>query len=170
MSTALTVSHNSPAPAIPIVDAERARGFANAEKAAATRRAYGTDFAIFRAWCVERGLGALPATPATVCAFLAAQAGLGKRASTLGRRVAAIGYFHRLAAERSPIGDETIKATLSGIRRSIGAAPVRKRAARRCGIRLNDDRFITIDCCVDQRYLVAGYNYSQPSRVGTESL
>jgi hypothetical protein len=48
MSTALTVSHNSPVPAIPAADAERARGFANAEKAAATRRAYGMDIAIFR--------------------------------------------------------------------------------------------------------------------------
>jgi integrase len=64
-----------------------------------------------------------------VCAFLAAQASLGKRASTLARRLAAIGYFHRLANEPSPVGDETIKATLSGIRRSIGAAPVRKKAA-----------------------------------------
>jgi hypothetical protein len=37
--------------------------------------------ALFDAWCRERGLSALPAMPATVCAFLAAQAGLGKRAS-----------------------------------------------------------------------------------------
>jgi len=34
MSTALTVSHSSPVAAIPAADAERARGFANAEKAA----------------------------------------------------------------------------------------------------------------------------------------
>jgi site-specific recombinase XerD len=74
-------------------------------------------------------LSALPATPATVCAFLAAQAGLGKRASTLGRRLASIKYFHGIAGEPSPTGDEAIKATLSGIRRSIGSAPVRKRAA-----------------------------------------
>jgi site-specific recombinase XerD len=72
---------------------------------------------------------ALPATPATVCAFLAAQAGLGKRASTLGRRLASIKYFHGIAGEQGPTDDETIKATLSGIRRSIGSAPIRKRAA-----------------------------------------
>jgi integrase len=80
-------------------------------------------------WCRERGLDSLPATPATVAAFLAAQAGLGKRASTLGRRLASIKYFHGLAGEPSPTADEKIKATLSGIRRSIGSAPVRKRAA-----------------------------------------
>ena len=60
MSTALTVSRSSPVPAIPIAEAERTRSYANAEKAAATRRAYGTDFAIFRAWCAERQLEALP--------------------------------------------------------------------------------------------------------------
>jgi hypothetical protein len=59
-------------------------------------------------------------------AFFAAQAGAGKRASTLQRRLAAIGYMHKIASVPSPIGAEAIKATLSGIRRSIGAAPVRK--------------------------------------------
>ena len=62
-------------------------------------------------------------------AFFAAQAGAGKRASTLPRRLAAIGYMHKIASVPSPIGAEAIKATLSGIRRSIGAAPVRKKAA-----------------------------------------
>jgi hypothetical protein len=64
-----------------------------------------------------------------VVAFFAAQAGAGKRASTLQRRLAAIGYMHKIASVPSPIGAEAIKATLSGIRRSIGAAPVRKKAA-----------------------------------------
>ena len=58
-------------------------------------------------------------------AFFAAQAG----ASTLQRRLAAIGYMHKIASVPRPIGAEAIKATLSGIRRSIGAAPVRKKAA-----------------------------------------
>jgi hypothetical protein len=53
-------------------------------------------------------------------AFFAAQAGAGKRASTLQRRLAAIGYMHKIASVPSPIGAEAIKATLSGIRRSIG--------------------------------------------------
>jgi integrase len=64
-----------------------------------------------------------------VVAFLAAQATAGKRASTLSRRLAAIAYMHKIANVPSPIGDERIKATLSGIRRSIGAAPIRKKAA-----------------------------------------
>jgi hypothetical protein len=49
MSTALTISPPASALAVPAADAEQARNYANAEKAAATRRAYGADFLIFRA-------------------------------------------------------------------------------------------------------------------------
>jgi site-specific recombinase XerD len=119
-------------PALPVTfeaELELATDFARASKAKSTQAAYASDFRIFDLWCRERALNSLPAAPATVCAFLAAQAGLGKRASTLSRRLASIKYFHGIAREPSPTGDETIKATLSGIRRSIGSAPVRKRAA-----------------------------------------
>jgi site-specific recombinase XerD len=114
MSTALTVSHSSPVAAIPAADAERARGFANAEKAAATRRAYGTDFAIFRAWCA---------------AFLAHEASRNVKASTIGRRTAAIRYAHKFAGLATPTDDELVKATVRGIRRSLGMAKIKKAPA-----------------------------------------
>jgi site-specific recombinase XerD len=108
---------------------ELAADFARASKAKATQEAYGSDFRIFESWCRSRGLSALPATAESLCAFLADQATLGKRASTLGRRLAAVRYFHRAAGYETPTSDEKVKAVLSGIRRTIGAAPVRKRAA-----------------------------------------
>ncbi len=129
MSTALTVSPSTPLPAIPAADAERVRGYANAEKAAATRRAYGTDFAIFRAWCTERQLDALPASPATVAAFLAHEASRSVKASTIGRRTAAIRYAHKLAGLLTPTDDELVKATVRGIRRTLGTAKARKMPA-----------------------------------------
>ena len=119
-------------PALPVVfeaELELASDFAKASKSAATLKAYRTDFSIFEAWCRGRWLNALLARCEAVVAFFAAQAGAGKRASTLPRRLAAIGYMHKIASVPSPIGAEAIKATLSGIRRSIGAAPVRKKAA-----------------------------------------
>jgi site-specific recombinase XerD len=119
-------------PALPVEFTEAlelAADFAKASKAKATQEAYGSDFRIFDSWCRARGLDALPATPAAVCGFLADEASAGKRASTLGRRLAAIRYFHRAAGYDTPTGDEKVKATLSGIRRTIGAAPVRKKAA-----------------------------------------
>src|SRR5262249_4076854 len=97
MSTALTVSTGASGLAIPAADAERARSYATAEKPAATRRAYGTDFLIFRAWCEQRRLAPMPALPATVAAFLAHEAGRNVKASTIGRRTAAIRYAHKLA-------------------------------------------------------------------------
>src|SRR5262245_60116229 len=106
-----------------------AADFARASKAKATQEAYGSDFRIFESWCRPRGLSALPATAESLCAFLADEAAAGRRASTLGRRLAAIRYFHRAAGYDSPTGDERVKAVLSGIRRTIGAASVRKVAA-----------------------------------------
>src|SRR5712691_5513487 len=87
---------------VPAVEVEAAAAYAKAEKAAATRRAYKTDFAIFQAWCADRGASALPAAPATVAAFLAWEAGRRARPSTIGRRVAAIRYAHKLAGHEVP--------------------------------------------------------------------
>src|SRR6516165_12755653 len=119
-------------PALPVeltATLELAADFAKASKAKATQEAYGSDFHIFEGWCRARGLSALPASAEALSAFLADQAALGKRARTLGRRLAAIRYFHRAAGYDTPTGDEKVKAVLSGIRRTIGAAPVRKKAA-----------------------------------------
>jgi site-specific recombinase XerD len=102
MSTALTVSRGASVPAIPAAEAECARSFANAEKAAGTRRAYGTDFVLFRTWCEERRLGDLPASPATVAAFLAHEASRNIKATTIGRRTAAIRYAHKFAGLATP--------------------------------------------------------------------
>jgi site-specific recombinase XerD len=101
---------------------ELAADFARASKAKTTLAAYGSDWRVFECWCQERGLGALAASPEVVCGFLANEATRGRRASTLGRRLAAIRYFHRAAGLEAPTGDEKVKAVLSGIRRTIGAA------------------------------------------------
>jgi integrase len=53
----------------------------------------------------------------------------GAKASTLGRRVASIRYAHKLASLPTPTDAEAVKATLRGIRRTIGAARVKKAPA-----------------------------------------
>ena len=125
--TALTVIERLPAELTATL--ELAADFAKASKAKATQKAYPSDWQIFGRWCSARGLDVLPASAAAVCGFLADEASAGKRASTLGRRLAAIRYFHRAAGFDTPTDDEKVKAVLSGIRRTIGAAPVRKKAA-----------------------------------------
>jgi site-specific recombinase XerD len=71
---------------------------------------------------------ALPAAPETVAAYLAAHAGTSK-ASTLGRRVAAIRYAHKLAGLETPTDAEGVKATMRGIRRTFGGARNKKAPA-----------------------------------------
>lgn len=111
-------------------DIEAANGFLAASKSAATRRAYVSDFRIFVAYCDSRGVSPMPATPDTVALFLAAEATNGTKASTLGRRVAAIRYAHKAAGvDPSPTNSETVKAVMQGIRRTIGSAKVQKTAA-----------------------------------------
>jgi hypothetical protein len=53
---------------------ESAARYAASALASSTRAAYERDWRVFAQWCVARGLGAMPAAPATVAAFLAAEA------------------------------------------------------------------------------------------------
>lgn len=64
-----------------------------------------------------------------MAAFLAAEADRGTKSSTIGRRLAAIRYAHKLAGHEPPTNSETVKATLRGIRRTMGNAPARKAPA-----------------------------------------
>jgi len=119
----------APQPTLPAADIDRATAFAKQDKAPATRQAYRPDFSIFRVWCMARNVRAIPASPETVAGFLAAEAENGMATSTITRRCAAIRHAHKLAAFEPPTNSEIVKATLRGIRRSIGAAPKRKAPA-----------------------------------------
>ena len=131
MSQAIVKVVNVPAavPALLRDDLQAARAFIAAEKSEATRKAYRSDFAIFASYCAERGACPMPASPETVASFLAAEAKGGAKASTLGRRVAAIRYAHKAAGHEPPTNVEAVKATMRGIRREIGAAKVQKAPA-----------------------------------------
>jgi site-specific recombinase XerD len=124
-----TVSAHAPVPSLPAAEVEAASTYARAEKAEATRRAYKSDFGIFRAWCAERNVSPLPASPSPTAAYLAWEAERGSKPSTIGRRVAAIRYAHKLAGLAVPTDDERVRATVRGIRRTHGAAPVKKAPA-----------------------------------------
>jgi site-specific recombinase XerD len=136
MSTSLAVVEAAQnVPATLGLDLASAVDLAKAEKALSTRKAYGTDFRIFKAWCDGKGVGSLPASPETVAAFLAAEAGAGVKPSTLSRRVAAIRYAHKLAGVETPTDAEGVKATMRGIRRTFGGARNKKAPAVAAKIR-----------------------------------
>ena len=140
MKDTLSTSDNSPSRSLVIADPdtlpatlgpelEEAAGYARAEKAAATRRAYRSDFALFRSWCETKHISALPAAPETVAAYLAGEANRGTKASTIGRRLAAIRYAHKIVGHEPPTNAEVVKATQRGIRRTAGSASSRKAPA-----------------------------------------
>src|SRR4051812_11818297 len=106
-----------------------ALSFAELEKSEGTRRAYQSDARIFATWCAARDLEPMPATPDTVARFLSSQATAGAKASTIGRRAAAIAYALKLGGHEAPTSAEAVRAVVRGIRRSIGCAPVRKAPA-----------------------------------------
>src|SRR5215207_1231138 len=103
-----------------------ANSYAQAASAQATERAYGADFADFAAWCEPLGLEALPATPETVSAYLAALADTGLKASTIRRRKAAIAYTHRWCGFEPPTNADAVKKTLASINSDLGTAPKQK--------------------------------------------
>jgi integrase len=98
------------------------------------RCAYASDWRHFAAWCDERGLAALPATPDTVTLYIAAMAdppvgGKAFKASTISRRLSSINTAHKAAGFDSPARmDKVLVAeTLHGIRRIHGTAPSMKK-------------------------------------------
>jgi integrase len=64
----------------------------------------------------------MPAHVGIVAAYLSSLADQGRKASTIGRRAAAIGYHHKMAGHEPPTNQEGVRAVLRGIRRTIGSA------------------------------------------------
>lgn len=136
-------------------DRERVDAYVARASADATLRAYKSDWRLFCAWCEENGYRPLPATPATVAAFLTLLAERGfvpaeprrtKRGkllprkepvplgrATIGRRLAAIVFAHRAADLEPPttqLDAVRLDRAMRGIRKDKrGELPGKKRAA-----------------------------------------
>lgn len=126
-------------------DAERVDAYVGRASSEATLRAYRSDWALFAAWCAEAGYRPLPASPATVAAFLTllaergwapgGKAGAARPLSraTIGRRLAAIVFAHRAAGLDPPTAGADaarLDKALRAIRRDKrGVPPAKKRAA-----------------------------------------
>jgi len=122
---ALTGSAKAPVVAAEI--AEKARGYAAASQSTNTRRAYTGDWATFTDWCALQGVDPLPATAATVTAFLIDTAGK-VAVTTQRRRISAIQDMHRKANQSLDLSGAGFRDVWSGIRRTHGRPPVKKAA------------------------------------------
>jgi integrase len=105
----------------------KSQAYQDAADAPSTLRAYTADLANFEAWCAKHGFEAMPATPETVGAYLAA-AGEGYAMPTLRRRVAAIARACGVAGHPLDTKHPAIRETLRGIGRKHGT-PARRAAA-----------------------------------------
>lgn len=99
--------------------------YAASALAPSTRKAYEHDWRVFATWCAERGLIAIPAEPATVAAFLAAEADRGFRPVTVGRRAAAIAAAHRAQDKPNPCDSGAVAGVSWPTARSKSGCPLR---------------------------------------------
>ncbi len=118
--------------ALTVLEAKIARAV-QSSRAPATLRAYRTDWADFILWCETHGLGSMPAAPATVAGYVAdlaepADDRAPRAASTIQRRLAAIGEAHKLQGHPTPCVDPLVKQVVKGVRRQIGVAPTHRKA------------------------------------------
>lgn len=87
--------------------------------AANTTRAVASDTRLFSSWCADHGHAPLPATPATISAFIVVQA-QEKAAATVARYMASIAHMHRAADLPDPTKAQVVKLALRKTRRSTG--------------------------------------------------
>ena len=93
-----------------------------------TRRAYRAGVSRFTDWCSAHGRKALPASPETVAAFLAAEARAELAVNTLRLRHAAIRYLHLLAGCPPPTAAAVVSTTFADIKRAH-RRPLNKKTA-----------------------------------------
>ena len=92
--------------------------------APASARAYAADWRHFSEWCRSEGHSSLPATSATLAAYLAALAPTLSRGA-LDRRVAAIAHAHRARFLSPPDADPAARRALRAVKRQAAPGPQR---------------------------------------------
>jgi site-specific recombinase XerD len=97
-----------------------------ATKAPNTLRGYRADWSDFAAWCVRSGAAALPAQGTTVADYVAHLAEEGRKASTIRRRLSAIGEAHRAAGLAAPTTAPEVREAWGRVRRAVGTAETGK--------------------------------------------
>lgn len=102
-----------------------------------TKKGYQQDIAHFEAWG-----GSIPASAETIAAYLADLATRCKTA-TIVRRVTALSKAHDAMGAANPTKSELVRATLRGIKRTLGTASKEAKPI------LREDLFQMLDCMSD---------------------
>jgi len=107
-------------------DAARISAAVAAGHAETTRTVYASAWRRWEVWCATRGLPALPATSAAVCAYLTERAEQGVSIRTIDLACSAIAYEHRNRGVEEPTADQAVRQVRRGLRRTLGTAPRRR--------------------------------------------
>ena len=86
------------------------------------------DLGIFAAWCGERGLTPVPASPATVAAFVE-EMGAVRAPATVRRYVASIAAAHRVIGRAKTVRSTVVELALKRMHRARGRAAKGRREA-----------------------------------------
>lgn len=119
---------------VPVDLTTRARQYQAESRADATIRAYRSDWQSFTAWCRLQGRESLPASPNTLYCYITDLAESHK-ASTIQRKLVAIGQAHVTAGYPNPTHHTEVRTTMAGIRRAKTMAPAQKAAIRAQSLR-----------------------------------
>ena len=91
----------------------------SSSKSLNTLRAYRSDFAHFKVFCLELSLPFLPTTPKVISLYLT-HLSKSSKYSTLKRRIASINVVHNLKGHHIDTKHPIIRDNLEGIKRKIG--------------------------------------------------
>ncbi len=95
-----------------------------------TLRAWRSDWRAYGAFCDAQAVATVPATTATVAAFVDACGSAGKKPATIRRYLATVALAHRVAKLPNPCTEEPVRHALKGL---TSVVPVAQRQAKGLG-------------------------------------
>lgn len=98
--------------------------WAGAQRAypANTLRAWRADWHMYEEFCEGQGVATVPATPASVAAFVDACGEASKRPATIRRYLSTIALAHRVAKFPNPCAEEPVRHALKGLTNEVSVA------------------------------------------------
>ena len=117
--TSETLTRQTPSipPGLTADDARRIAAAVGASRAENTVKSYTRAFRAFAAWCAQRGVPDLPASPEAIAAYLTERAAAGWRAATVRAARAAISDAHKRAGLEDSASHEGVKRVVAGLAR-----------------------------------------------------
>ena len=127
MSTHTTLIPAPPIPSVAIARyVEMGKDAMRESKSKRTRGAYASDWKMFSRWCERHHERALPASAATVVAYLSFMAEAGRKIATMSRALVSINLAHQAAECESPVGSLPVREAMKGFKRLLGVAQRKK--------------------------------------------